>query len=46
MTWIWCGLAFIVGGAFGLGMMCCFIIASEEDRYIEKLEIKEADREE
>ena len=46
MIWIWCGIALCIGGAFGVGLMCCLIIASEEDRQLEKLKIKEADSEE
>ena len=36
MTWLWIILAFIAGGAFGVVMMCCFIVASQEDERLEK----------
>lgn len=31
-------LGCIVGGIFGVVMMCCFIVASDEDRRLEKLD--------
>lgn len=45
MTWLWVLLAFIAGGTFGVVMMCCFIVASEEDKRLEKLNIQDADSE-
>ena len=29
-------LSFALGAIFGLGAMCCFIVAGEEDRQLEK----------
>ena len=43
MTWLWIILAFIAGGAFGVVMMCCFIVASQEERNLEKLNTDNAD---
>lgn len=43
MTWIWIVSAFIAGSIFGLGIMCCFIVASEEDKRLEKLNTQDAD---
>ena len=43
MTWLWVLLAFIAGGTFGVVMMCCFIVASEEDKRLEKLNTDDAD---
>ena len=36
MTWLWITLAFFVGTVFGVVMMCCFFIASQEERNLEK----------
>ena len=43
MTWLWILLAFIAGGLFGVVMMSCFIVASEEDNRLEKLNTDNAD---
>ena len=43
MTWLWIILAFIAGGAFGVVMMCCFIVASQEDERLEKLDTDNAE---
>ena len=29
-------LSFALGALFGLGFMCCFIVAGQEDRQLEK----------
>ena len=44
MTWLWIVLAFIVG-IFGVVTMCCFIVAGQEERRLEKLNTDEADYE-
>lgn len=31
-------LGVVVGGIFGVVMMCCFIVAGDEDRRLEKLD--------
>ncbi len=43
MTWLWIILAFIAGGFFGVVMMCCFIVAGQEDERLEKLNTDKAD---
>ena len=43
MTWLWIILSFITGGIFGVVMMCCFIVASEEDKRLEKLNTDKAE---
>ena len=45
MTWLWIILAFIAGGAFGVVMMCCFIVASQEDERLEILDTDNAEHE-
>ena len=45
MTWLWIILSFIAGGLFGVTMMCCFVVASQEDERLEKLNTDEADYE-
>lgn len=45
MMWLWIILSFIAGGLFGVIMMCCFIVASEEDDRLEKLNTDNADSE-
>ncbi len=45
MTWLWIILAFIAGGTFGVVMMCCFIVASQEDERLEKLDTDNAEHE-
>ena len=43
MTWLWIVLSFIGGTVFGVVMMCCFIIAGQEERSLEKLNTNNAD---
>lgn len=43
MMWLWIILSFIAGGLFGVITMCCFIVASEEDDRLEKLNTNNAD---
>ena len=43
MTWLWIILAFVGGTVFGVVMMCCFIIAGQEERSLEKLNTDNAD---
>ena len=43
MTWIWIILAFIAGTIFGIGTICCFVVAGQEDRQLEKLNTDNAD---
>ena len=39
-------LSFALGAIFGVGTMCCFIVAGEEDRQLEKEnKVQEADTE-
>ncbi|MBP3361381.1 MAG: DUF3789 domain-containing protein [Clostridia bacterium] len=39
-------LSFALGALFGVGAMCCFIVAGEEDRQLEKEnKVQEADTE-
>lgn len=45
MMWLWIILSFIAGGLFGVVMMSCFIVASEEDDRLEKLNTDNADNE-
>ena len=35
MTWLWITLAFFGGTVFGVVMMCCFIIAGQEERSLD-----------
>ena len=43
MTWLWITLAFFGGTVFGVVMMCCFIIAGQEERSLEKLNTDNAE---
>lgn len=43
MTWLWIVLAFIAGTIFGIGTTCCFVVAGQEDRKLEKLNTDNAD---
>ncbi|MEE1048512.1 MAG: DUF3789 domain-containing protein [Clostridia bacterium] len=43
MTWLWIILAFVGGTVFGVVMMCCFIVAGQEERSLEKLNTDNAD---
>ena len=43
MTWLWSILAFVGGTVFGVVMMCCFIVAGQEERSLEKLNTDNAD---
>ena len=43
MMWLWLILSFIAEGLLGVVMMCCFIVASEEDERLEKLNTDNAD---
>ena len=43
MTWLWITLAFFAGTVFGVVMMCCFFIASQEERNLEKRNTDNAD---
>ena len=43
MTWLWITLAFFAGTVFGVVMMCCFFMASQEERSLEKLNTDKAD---
>ena len=45
MIWLWITLAFFAGTVFGVVMMCCFIIAGQEERNLEKLNTDNADYE-
>ena len=45
MTWLWIILAFVGGTVFGVVMMCCFIVAGQEERSLEKLNTDNADNE-
>jgi len=45
MTWLWITLAFFAGTVFGVVMMCCFIVAGQEERSLEKLNTDNADNE-
>ena len=45
MTWLWIILAFIAGGLFGVVTMCCFIVAGQEERNLEKRNTNKADTE-
>ena len=45
MTWLWITLAFFAGTVFGVVMMCCFFMASQEGRSLEKLNTDKADYE-
>lgn len=38
-------ISFAAGALFGLGVMCCFIVAGEEDRQLEKENKNRADTE-
>ena len=37
MFWLWIVLAYFAGAAFGVTIMCCFSVASKEDKRLEKL---------
>ena len=43
MTWLWIILAFIAGGLFGVIIMCCFVVAGDADRRLEKLDTENND---
>ena len=43
VTWLWMILAFIAGTIFGIGTICCCIVAGQEDRQLEKLNKDNAD---
>ena len=43
MTWLWITLAFFGGTVFGVVMMCCFVIAGQEERSLEKLNTDNAE---
>lgn len=43
MTWLWITLAFFAGTVFGVVMMCCFIMAGQEERNLEKRNTDNAD---
>lgn len=43
MTWLWIILAFVGGSIFGVATMCCFIVASQEDERLEKLDTDNAE---
>lgn len=37
-------IAFAIGAFFGVAMMCCFFVASESDKRLEKLNNEQADK--
>lgn len=43
MTWLWIILAFIAGGLLGVIIMCCFVVASDADKRLEKLDTENID---
>ena len=43
MIWLWITLAFFAGAVFGVVMMCCFIVAGQEERNLEKIETNNAE---
>ena len=45
MTWLWITLSFVAGTIFGAVFMCCFIVAGQEERSLEKLNTNNADNE-
>ena len=45
MTWLWITLAFFAGTIFGVAIMCCFIVAGQEEQRLEKLNTDNADYE-